>query len=39
MQVFFQMINLSKQILKAGEKVEEKLWRMPLRKIIKTYEF
>ncbi len=24
--------NLSKQILKAGEKVEEKLWRMPLHK-------
>jgi len=24
--------NLSKQIIKAGEKVEEKLWRMPLHK-------
>ena len=30
MQAFFQMtINLSKQILNAGEKVDEKVWRMP----------
>ena len=26
------MINLSNQILNAGQKVEEKLWRMPLHK-------
>ena len=26
--------NLSKQLIKAGEKVEEKVWRMPLIKIL-----
>ena len=33
MLVFFQMMTkLSKQIFNAGEKVEEKVWRMPLHK-------
>ena len=33
MRDYFQMmIKLSKQIFNAGEKVEEKLWRMPLHK-------
>ena len=33
MQDFFQMMtNLSKQLIEAGEKVDEKLWRMPLHK-------
>ena len=33
MEDFFQMTtNLSKQLIQAGEKVDEKLWRMPLHK-------
>ena len=35
MLVFFQtMINYQNKLLNAGEKVEEKLWRMPFIKIM-----
>ena len=32
MQDFFNNDKLSKELIDAGEKVEEKLWRMPLNK-------
>ena len=33
MQVYFQMmINYQIKLIDAGEKVEEKVWRMPLNK-------